>query len=843
MPPTPDFSYTALDESAVKPVVKNKSSEEETKAVKKNTDALIIKELVSCDEEKNVTQPKILKKIVRPNIVKTEFVKPRQQEKIVRKTVKKVEHNRQNTHRPRGNQRNWNMMSQKLGSNFEIQVNAAHPKTTVNAARSMSYLSKTTHSTVKRPIHKNTTFKNNHVNQRVNIVKGKNVNTARPKVVVNAVKGNLVNATMKKLMEDMLLLEGTLMEGKSQEKVPLKLNSVLFNDTECILLSPNFKLIGESQVLLKVPSKNNMYSGDLKNIVSKGGLTFLFSKATSDESKLWHRRLGYLNFKTMNKLVKENLARGSGPDWLFDIDALTRTMSYEPIVAGTHSNGFVDEDPSNESECKDQEKQDNVNKTNNVNTISSTVNAADTNEHNELPIDPNIPALEDVGTFNFSNEDEDDDEVMDIKSAFLYGNIEKEVYVCQPPGFEDPDFPDRVYKVEKALYGLHQAPRAWYETLSTYLLDNGFQRGKIDKTLFIKRNKGDILVAQVYVDDIIFSSTRKELCNAFESQEKYVVEFLKKFRFTEVKNASTPMETQKPLLKNEDGEEVDVHIYQFNLKVSYLHAVKRIFRYLKGQPKIGLWYLKDSSFDLVAYTDSDYVGASLDRKSTTEGCKFLRCRLISCQCKKQTVIANSITEAKYVATSSCCGQVLWIQNQLLDYGKPKRKVTQVPQLSVPTESVADEAVYKELDERLVRAATTASSLEAEQNSGNIDKTQSKETPNEASSSGTTSGGGPRCEDTMRDTISQTRFQNVSKLSNDSLLAKGYTLQSDKDGMKLNELMELSGIVGCSGEWWEWRETRRLGFTGVVGKSVVQWNSILNVETAPQCYTSYCIASP
>ncbi|GJY59013.1 putative ribonuclease H-like domain-containing protein [Tanacetum coccineum] len=105
---------------------------------------------------------------------------------------------------------------------------------------------------------------------------------------------------------------------------------------------------------------------------------------------------------------------------------------------------------------------------------------------------------------------------MDVKSAFLYGKIKEEVYVCQPPGFEDPDFPDRVYKVEKALYGLHQAPRAWYETLSTYLLDNGFQRGKIDKTLFIKRHKGDILLVQVYVDDIIFGSTKKELCNAFK---------------------------------------------------------------------------------------------------------------------------------------------------------------------------------------------------------------------------------------------------------------------------------------------------------------------------------------
>ncbi|GJU49796.1 putative ribonuclease H-like domain-containing protein [Tanacetum coccineum] len=285
---------------------------------------------------------------------------------------------------------------------------------------------------------------------------------------------------------------------------------------------------------------------------------------------------------------------------------------------------------------------------------------------------------------------------MDVKSAFLYGKIEEEV--------------------------------AWYETLLIYLLDNGFQRGKIDKTLFIKRHKGDILLVQVYVDDIIFGSTKKELCLAFKklmhekfqmssmgeltfflglqvkqkkdgifiSQDKYVAKILKKFRFIEVKTASTPMETQKALLKDKDGEEVDVHMYrsmisslmyltssrpdimfavcacaryQVNPKVSHLHAVKRIFRYLKGQPKLGLWYLKDSPFDLVAYTNSDYAGASLDRKSTTGGCQFLGCRLISWQCKKQTVVANSTTEAEYVAASSCCGQ-----DPNLLQGKAKKSV-------------------------------------------------------------------------------------------------------------------------------------------------------------------------
>ncbi|GJZ65250.1 putative ribonuclease H-like domain-containing protein, partial [Tanacetum coccineum] len=193
---------------------------------------------------------------------------------------------------------------------------------------------------------------------------------------------------------------------------------------------------------------------------------------------------------------------------------------------------------------------------------------------------------------------------IDVKSVFLYGKIEEEVYICQPLGFEDPNFLDRVYKVKKALYGLNQAPRGRYETLSTYLLDN---------------------------------------------------------RFIEVKTANTPMETQKPLLKDEDGKEMDVHIYrsmigslmyltssrpdimfavcacaryQVNPKVSHLYVVKRIFKYLKGQPKLGLWYPKDSPFDLVAYTDSDYAGASLDRKSTTGGCQNHGSRLISWHCKK-----------------------------------------------------------------------------------------------------------------------------------------------------------------------------------------------------------------
>nr|GEX80863.1 uncharacterized mitochondrial protein AtMg00810-like [Tanacetum cinerariifolium] len=318
----------------------------------------------------------------------------------------------------------------------------------------------------------------------------------------------------------------------------------------------------------------------------------------------------------------------------------------------------------------------------------------------------------------------------------------------------------------------------------------------------------------------------------FISKDKYVAKILKKFRFSEVKTASTPMETQKPLLKDEDEEEVDVHIYrsmigslmyltssrpdimfavcacaryQVNPKVSHLYAVKRIFRYLKGQPKLSLWYPKDYSFDLMAYIDSDYARASLDIKSTTKGCQFFGCRLISWQCKKQTVVANSTTEAeqfwttaksktvneevqihalvdgmKVIITESSVRRDLQLadedgQNQVhMGEGsakptdtqhtptfdmppskpkktqkprQPKRKTTKVPQPSGYTDIAADEAVRKE-------------------------------------------GVTVWHQDTMRDTSAHTRYERVSKMSSDSLLAGVNTPRSDKDRLKHIKLMKI-----------------------------------------------------
>nr|GEX85245.1 putative ribonuclease H-like domain-containing protein [Tanacetum cinerariifolium] len=431
-------------------------------------------------------------------------------------------------------------------------------------------------------------------------------------------------------------------------------------------------------------------------------------------------------FNSRTRIVQETLhinflenqpnVAGSGLTWLFDIDTLTQSMNYQPVGINLilvqvsknilMQNTDVDatfevKEPESavhvslSSSAKTKKHDDKTkrvakgkslvdkpitvvepNSTNSTNTFSvagpsnSVVSLTLRLDRQSLyvdpsqyPDDPDMSALEDI-TYsddeedvgaeadisnletNITDEGIDYEEVfipvarieairlflayasfmgfmvyqMDLKSAFLYETI-KEVYVCQPPGFEDPDYPDKVY-----------------------------------------------------VDDIIFGSTNKDLCKAFEklmkdkfqmssmreltfflglqvkqkqdgifiSQDKYGAEILRKFGLVDGKSASTPIDTEKPLLKDPD--------------------VKRIFRYLKGKPHLGLWYPKDSPFNLVAYSDSDYDGASLDRKSTTGGCQFLGCRLISWQCKKETGVATSFTEAEYVAAASCCAQVLWIQN-------------------------------------------------------------------------------------------------------------------------------------------------------------------------------------
>nr|GEV54723.1 putative ribonuclease H-like domain-containing protein [Tanacetum cinerariifolium] len=265
---------------------------------------------------------------------------------------------------------------------------------------------------------------------------------------------------------------------------------------------------------------------------------------------------------------------------------------------------------------------------------------------------------------------------MDVKSAFPYGTIDEEVYVMQPLGFQD---------------------------LSSH---TEFTRGTTDQTLFVKKHKGEFLLVQLFVDDIICGSSNPKLCREFEalmhdkfqmsdmcelniflglqvlkkkdgiflSQDKYVGDILKKFRYTDIRAAKTPMDRENTRGKDETGKDMELHLYrsmigslmyltasrpdiihQVTPKECHLYVVKRIFRYLKGNPKLGLWYPKESPFDLVAYSNSDYGGANQDRKFTTGGCQFLGRRLFSWQCKKQTIVTTSTIEAEYVAAASGCG--------------------------------------------------------------------------------------------------------------------------------------------------------------------------------------------
>ncbi|GJW37876.1 putative ribonuclease H-like domain-containing protein, partial [Tanacetum coccineum] len=383
---------------------------------------------------------------------------------------------------------------------------------------------------------------------------------------------------------------------------------------------------------------------------------------------------------------------------------------------------------------------------------------------------------------------------MDVKSAFLYGTIDEEVYVMQPPGFEDPEFPDKVYRVEKAMYGLHQAPRAWYGTLSKYLLANGFQRGTIDQTLFIRKHKGEFLLVQVYVDDIIFGSSNPKLCREFEdlmhdkfkmsamgeltfflglqvlqkndgifiSQDKYVGDILKKFGYTDVRTTKTPMDKENPWGKDGPGKDVDLHLYrsmigslmyhtasrldimfavcvcaryQVTPKECHLHAVKRIFRYLKGQPLLGLWYPKESPFDLVAYSDSDYDGDNQDRKSTIGVISFW---------EEDNNVADLLNKPfdvgrfQYLVAEHVMKRLLWCIKSGITSCYSEQRTHEFMHVYLDFASVhskalppgADEPASPPRDDSHGEAFPTATSLDAGQDRENIPKTSAM--PHESS---------------------------------------------------------------------------------------------------------------
>ncbi|GJR87416.1 retrovirus-related pol polyprotein from transposon TNT 1-94 [Tanacetum coccineum] len=281
---------------------------------------------------------------------------------------------------------------------------------------------------------------------------------------------------------------------------------------------------------------------------------------------------------------------------------------------------------------------------------------------------------------------------MDIKTAFLYGPLKEEVYVNQPDRFVDPYHLDQVCRLKKALYGLKQAPRAWYDELSNFLVSRGFSKGPIDPTLFITKHGEGILLVQIYVDDIIFGSTNPKLSKRFEklmhskfdmsmmgelkfflgiqiyqsprgifiNQAKYAQKILKKHVRSEYLTASRP-----------DIVHATCYCARYQAKPTEKHltAVKRIFRYLKDSINIGLWYPKDTSFKLTAFSDLDHAGCLGSRKSAYGGIQFLGGdKLVSWSSKKQDCTSMSSVEAEYVSLSACCTQVLWLRTQLTDYG-------------------------------------------------------------------------------------------------------------------------------------------------------------------------------
>ncbi|GJS04270.1 putative ribonuclease H-like domain-containing protein [Tanacetum coccineum] len=536
-----------------------------------------------------------------------------------------------------------------------------------------------------------------------------------------------------------------------------KKNSVLFTETECLILSPSFKLLDESQVVLRAPRKDDVTefkNHAMNEFCAKKGIKREFSMARTPQQNGVAERKNRTLIEAARTMLADSLL--PIPFWAEAVNTVCYVLNrvlvtkpqnktpYELLIGPIptlrihkdHPKDQILEILSHHSTRGRREDSKGFFSTTSLEepkTISQALQdeswvEAMQEELLQFKLQK-VWVLVDL-PYGKKEEGIDYDEVfapvarigairlflafasyigftvyqMDVQSAFLYGTIKEEVYVHQPPGFVDPAHPNKVYKVIKALYGLHQAPRAWYETLSSFLMENGFRRGTIDKTLFIKKKKSNIMLVQVYVDGIIFGSTKKSMCIEFEecmhkrfqmssmdkltfflglqvkqqpdgifiSQDKYVADILKKFDFLSIRTATTPIESNKPLVKDEDGVDVDVHVYrsmigslmyltasrpdimfavcacarfQVTPKASHLNAVKRIFRYLKHQPKLGLWYPRDSPFELEAYSDSDYGGASLDRKSTTGGCQFLGRRLISWQCKKHTIVANSTTEA------------------------------------------------------------------------------------------------------------------------------------------------------------------------------------------------------
>jgi hypothetical protein len=324
---------------------------------------------------------------------------------------------------------------------------------------------------------------------------------------------------------------------------------------------------------------------------------------------------------------------------------------------------------------------------------------------------------------------------MDVKSAFLHGELIEDVYIEQPKGYEVKGSEDKVYKLHKALYGLKQAPRAWFSRMENYFINEGFDKCPNEQTLFTKRSKeGKMLIASVYVDDLIYTGDDEEMISSFKCsmmqvfemtdlgkmkfflgievsqqgdgificQKKYALEILKRFGMIESHEVNSPIVPGSKLSKDADGVAVDESfykqiigslmyltstrpdlVYSVSLISRYmarptdlhLQAAKRILRYLKGTFDYGIMYKKRSSNDLIAYTDSDYAGDLNDRNSTSGYIFLFSSGAVSWLSKKQPIVTLSTTEAEFVAAAGCASQVVWMRRVLNQLGHVQKKST------------------------------------------------------------------------------------------------------------------------------------------------------------------------
>ncbi|CAJ2633694.1 unnamed protein product [Trifolium pratense] len=325
---------------------------------------------------------------------------------------------------------------------------------------------------------------------------------------------------------------------------------------------------------------------------------------------------------------------------------------------------------------------------------------------------------------------------MDVKSAFLNGVLDEEVYIEQPQGYEVKGEEEKVLKLKKSLYGLKQAPRAWNARIDKYFQDKNFIKCPYEHALYIKAQGGDILIVCLYVDDLIFTGNnptmfeefKKEMTKEFEmtdiglmsyylgievkqedhgiliTQEGYAKEVLKKFKMDDANPVSTPMECGIKLSKHGEGETVNpslfkslvgslryltctrpdilyavgvVSRYMEHPRTTHLKAAKRILRYIKGTTNLGLYYSVSDDYKLVGYSDSDWGGDVDDRKSTSGFVFYIGNTAFTWMSKKQPIVTLSTCEAEYVAATSCVCHAIWLRNLLKELSLPQKEPTKI----------------------------------------------------------------------------------------------------------------------------------------------------------------------